>query len=373
MSQWSFMTVGKGHVVNDPFEIEFYRRESLVDSFVRQAIQNTLDAAINGGPVECRIKFCSGADALKSADASRYFQGLPEHLQAVEDKLQVPANLDRPIDFLLFEDFGTRGLEGSPDQEDDESQTGDKNHFYYFWRNVGRGQKSGTDLGRWGLGKTVFPAASQINSFFGLTVRASDRSCLLMGQSVLKIHRVGELRHGAYGYFGTQAEDGFALPLGDKAALDDFCRAFRLERTPDQPGLSVVIPLPDPKLTAEGIVSGVVRHYFYPVLASSLTVTVVAIVLHQPLDEPGDYVEQLASRQERISNRGLVEAATHLYFDPVKQKYKRSGQARDKPGTLRRFVDVLEQLELTYDLYFFHESGADLFLELLPQEFKKWK
>ena len=98
-----------------------------------------------------------------------------------------------------------------------------------------------------------------------------------------------------------------------------------------------------------------------------------AIVLHQPLDKPGDYVEQLASRQERISNRGLVEAATHLYFDPVKQKYKRSGQARDKPGTLRRFVDVLEQLELTYDLYFFHESGADLFLELLPQEFKKWK
>ena len=276
MSQWSFMTVGKGHLVNDPFEIEFFRRESLVDSFVRQAIQNTLDAAINGGPVECRIKFCSGADALKPADVSRYFQGLPEHLQAVGDKLDVPANLDRPVDFLLFEDFGTRGLEGSPDQEDDESQTGDKNHFYYFWRNVGRGQKSGTDLGRWGLGKTVFPAASQINSFFGLTVRASDRSQLLMGQSVLKIHRVGELRHGAYGYFGTQAEDGFALPLGDAAALNDFRRVFRLERTPDQPGLSVVIPLPDPKLTVEGIVSGVVRHYFYPVLEGKLKVTVLA-------------------------------------------------------------------------------------------------
>ncbi len=98
-----------------------------------------------------------------------------------------------------------------------------------------------------------------------------------------------------------------------------------------------------------------------------------AIVLHQPLDKPGDYVAQLASRQELISNRGLIEAATHMYFDPVKQKYKRSGQAKDKPGTLRRFVDVLEQFELTYDLYFFHEAGADLFLELLPQEFKKWK
>ena len=98
-----------------------------------------------------------------------------------------------------------------------------------------------------------------------------------------------------------------------------------------------------------------------------------AIVLHQPLDKPGDYVEQLASRQERISNRGLVEAATHLYFDPVKQKYKTSGQSKNKPGTWRRFIDVLEQFELTYDLYYFHEVGADLFLELLPQEFQKWK
>ncbi len=276
MSQWSFMSIGKGHVVDDPFEIEFFRRESLVDSFVRQAIQNTLDASVDGGPVECRIKFCRGTDALQPADVSRYFQGLAEHLQAVEDKLQVPANLGRPVDFLLFEDFGTRGLEGNPDQEDDESESSGKNHFYYFWRNVGRGQKEGSDLGRWGLGKTVFPAASQINSFFGLTVRASDRSCLLMGQSVLKIHRVGNTRHGAYGYFGTQASDGFASPLDDSMNLQEFCRVFRLERTPDQPGLSVVIPLPDPSLTPDGIVHGVVQHYFYPVLAGKLRVTVLA-------------------------------------------------------------------------------------------------
>ena len=98
-----------------------------------------------------------------------------------------------------------------------------------------------------------------------------------------------------------------------------------------------------------------------------------AIVLHQPLDKPGDYVAQLASRQELISNRGLIEAATHLYFDPDKKKYKPSGQAKGKPGTLLRFVDVLKQFDLTYDLYAFHETGAEPFLELLPREFNKWK
>lgn len=98
-----------------------------------------------------------------------------------------------------------------------------------------------------------------------------------------------------------------------------------------------------------------------------------AIVLCQPLDKPGDYVEQLASRQEIISNRGVIEAATVMYFDPVKQKYKPGGQSKDKPGTLRRLVDILSQFDLTYDLYSFHEAGATPFLELLPREFNRWK
>ena len=62
MSQWNFMALGKGHVGDDPFEIEFFHQEPLVESFVRQAIQNTLDATVEGGAVECRIKFCQGTE-----------------------------------------------------------------------------------------------------------------------------------------------------------------------------------------------------------------------------------------------------------------------------------------------------------------------
>jgi hypothetical protein len=38
-------------------------------------------------------------------------------------------------------------------------------------------------------------------------------------------------------------------------------------------------------------------------------------LLCRPLDSPGDVVEQLASRQELVTNRGIIELATRLYVD----------------------------------------------------------
>ena len=93
------------------------------------------------------------------------------------------------MNYILIEDYGTRGLQGDISQYDDLDDDFKKNDFYYFWRNIGRTRKEATDLGRWGLGKTVFQAASRINSFFGITVRNDDDRMLLMGQSVLKIHK----------------------------------------------------------------------------------------------------------------------------------------------------------------------------------------
>ncbi|MFH1977184.1 MAG: hypothetical protein ABIJ52_16800 [Pseudomonadota bacterium] len=40
------------------------------------------------------------------------------------------------------------------------------------------------------------------------------------------------------------------------------------------------------------------------------------------------------------------------------------------PGTLFRFIDVIQPLDLTYDLY--SMSGKDI-IGLLPPEFDKWK
>ena len=92
-----------------------------------------------------------------------------------------------------------------------------------------------------------------------------------------------------------------------------------------------------------------------------------AIVLCQKPQSPGDFVEQLASRQERITNPAIIETANRLYFDRNTEKPKQGASPNwRKPGTLRRFGDVLDQLDLTYDLY---SMSADDLAGLLPNEF----
>lgn len=92
-----------------------------------------------------------------------------------------------------------------------------------------------------------------------------------------------------------------------------------------------------------------------------------SIVLCQKPYSPGDFVEQLASRQERITNPAIIETANRLYYDSSTGSPKRGASPNwRKAGTLRRFGDVLDQLDLTYDLY---SMSADQLTSLLPSEF----
>jgi hypothetical protein len=86
--------------------------------------------------------------------------------------------------------------------------------------------------------------------------------------------------------------------------------------------------------------------------------------------ESGLYHE-IASRQDLIANLGAIEAAIMLYFDPQRLAPKRGAQAqRGRPGTVRRFVRVLQQLDMTFDIYGL--SGRQI-LDLLPSEFDEWR
>ena len=45
--------------------------------------------------------------------------------------------------------------------------------------------------------------------------------------------------------------------------------------------------------------------------------------LCNPLWKPGEIAEQLASRKELVTNQAVAELATQLYYDPVKQTFRR--------------------------------------------------
>jgi hypothetical protein len=92
------------------------------------------------------------------------------------------------------------------------------------------------------------------------------------------------------------------------------------------------------------------------------------VLLCQPIESPGDVVEQLASRQEVVTNPGILELATKLYVDSRTQRVKR-GAGGKSGGSARRLYDVLEQFDLTWDLY---ASTADELAAVMPAEFARF-
>ena len=80
---------------------------------------------------------------------------------------------------------------------------------------------------------------------------------------------------------------------------------------------------------------------------------------------------ELAVRQSLITNRGILEAVHSLYFENAVDKPKRGAQVKKTaPGSFYRFIGIIQQLDLNYDLY--SMSGNEI-LDLLPPEFNKWK
>jgi len=93
------------------------------------------------------------------------------------------------------------------------------------------------------------------------------------------------------------------------------------------------------------------------------------LVLQGPLHKPGDIVEQFAARQEVITNRGIMEAASILYYDRDGGGPKRGAASKDGKGTVRRFMDILNQFDVTWDLYSLEAPDV---LRMLPEEFSRF-
>lgn len=273
---WKHRKLDKSEVRHDPTESEHFKSGAPSEALEREDTQNRLDRKDpqkKGKPVVIRYTFSGEEFSLEKERAEYYLGDLKKHLV----KSELTALEEKNMDFLVIEGFHTLGLGGDPAQAyDDPEDSGSKNDFYYFFRNVGRSIKAGNDRGRWGLGKNVYPGSSEIKTFWGYTVRKSDGRRYLMGQSVLKTHQIDDELYSPYGYHGYFKEEKhpyFATPVDDEGYLDEFKNDFLLLRE-GQPGLSLVIPYPIDELNPEAIAKSLVRHYFYPLIAGSLRVEI---------------------------------------------------------------------------------------------------
>jgi len=94
------------------------------------------------------------------------------------------------------------------------------------------------------------------------------------------------------------------------------------------------------------------------------------LLLHAPVYMESQLHHQIATRQSFITNRGIMESLHILYFDQSRNRPKRGAlMDRTAPGSLYRFIDVVQQLDVTYDLY--SMSGAEI-TGILPAEFSHW-
>jgi hypothetical protein len=95
------------------------------------------------------------------------------------------------------------------------------------------------------------------------------------------------------------------------------------------------------------------------------------LMLWTPLHIESKFHHELASRQTLITNKGILEAADKLYFRESEGRPEKGAlMKKAAPGTLRRFIDVIQQLDLTYDLY---SMSGEQILTLLPPEFEEWR
>jgi len=332
---WHFREMFPGEMNEDPVQGEFFTQQDLADRLVRETLQNSLDESSGPDtPVRVRFAFRGLDEALSHESAAKYLAGLSVHLDSTEGVPEsvkaIVRDVATPMPCFIIEDFGTKGLVGDPSQSDDwAGQPAAGNSFYWFFRNVGRSGKGETEAGSWGLGKWVFPDASQIHSFFAFSKRIDDGSSVLMGQSVLKKHTIGSpsgehVKYAPYGFYCCLDESGLQMPTMTGGALDQARADFGLSRS-NETGLSIVIPYPHDELRYQDVVRAVVHYYFYPIVVGNLIVEVedegeVIRIDLDTIDSVAEHIDWSSSRVTANEMKRLFQLALWLRTLPPAER-----------------------------------------------------
>jgi hypothetical protein len=268
--------------LQDQVETEITQRDQfnndevdLSETIVREAIQNSLDAAIEE-KVRVTFRWMGLEQGLTGDYFRKLLDGQLEHARAAEIDVD-SLGFSTPT-ALCIEDFGTSGLTGKVNQKDDDN-------FSDFWRRHGKSHKTGKSRGRWGLGKLVYSGSSQVGAFFGVTKRTGDPGVYLMGQTVLNLRKVNGKEYPPHGFFADLEHESdiqrrISVPVCDQAFVDEFIDIFRLERR-ERPGLSIVIPFPNQRFDPATMIRVAIENYFYPLVTGQLELIFDSTVINR--------------------------------------------------------------------------------------------
>lgn len=234
--QWHFNKCRPSDRMRDPNNDAFFTAESLdniSEAVVREGIQNSLDAAKRGedGVREVRVRICfvPKCTAETRQALREFFEPARPHFENGVGGISLVNELaEEKCGYLSFEDFGTKGLTG--DITEWKLGKAEGNAFFSFFRAEGISSKTDDKLGRWGIGKQVFPTASRLHAMFGLTLRADNPAKVLMGSAVIRSHSVDDSDYQPDAWFGCRSsDDAQVAPVTDTIFIERFCRLFSLQ------------------------------------------------------------------------------------------------------------------------------------------------
>lgn len=239
--QWKFYEYRPGETRHDSSSEKFFG--ALAESLVREFVQNSLDAAVDKGEKPVRITI--NEKSLSKDVVAPYLgdlSGLPKHLRACGIKAK-----GSNIRFVVLEDFNTKGLEGG-NRED-------------FFHNDNRTKKTHGG-GSHGIGKAIFSASSEINTFFGYSICGNNES-VLQARAILETHQLENSEYQPYG----------DLIIVAKGHGDFIGKIFMRRR--NEKGLSVAIPYCDvDDIELKDIEESCLRQCYLPIYQGRLEIRV---------------------------------------------------------------------------------------------------
>lgn len=314
---WHFPPTGGGiEVIQESATTNF--RESPLDKFVREVLQNSTDAHDhNAGPVEVTFQETTypselfGANALTKHTEAARLAASEENQPKLADQYQKAAETLRQstIRCLNIADRNTTGLSGSK--------------WDALLTKAGAIKKDQTTAGgRFGIGKNaVFNVSAAKTAFYYTcfqdgTGRKRHRVEKWMGKSVLTAHTIGEetRQHiGFYRHSDGQPLEGSAIP-----------EPIRMKAAPGQPntppnGTTITVLGFEPQSTEwpQEIAKSTIANFFYAIHRGQLIVTVVDINGNQTRIDRNT-MKNIFAKHDRDPHPGDPFSRAHSYYKSIR-------------------------------------------------------
>ena len=234
------------------------------ETFVREAIQNSLDARIESSS-HVRIDFRFHATECNSQ------RSLLRDVISYRKKCGLPIPEDwhsNQISWLVVQDFQATGLSGDLNR-----RTSD---FWNYWLNFGQSNKDGSGRGGRGIGRVTFLIASQIQTVIGYTRRIIDKKTPICGMTVLRpIEDQSDFRSTHAYLAASEHQSIYRLHAGNNF-YQTVTNGFNFDdyEAVSDTGLALAIPYPHQELKPESILAAAIENFAPTIMDGSLKLNV---------------------------------------------------------------------------------------------------